>query len=687
RLFEQARWRFERAIEIDPECVPAYLGAGGALLELELAEEAIGRFKQVAEVLDQSSGAAFGGWGRASTELDDNEDAVQRFRKAIDLDSGGPASINHLLDLGESLLALRRFSEAIDAYEDVIALERRFVASTWQRCRARYNRAVVALELDSPREALAYCYEGLGALPDADRKRSPTAAALHFVAGAARAMLLHYGDAVESFHQASEASELFALHAMNATARIYAAQGKYADCWRELGRVDEAYVRVKEVHGPELNNDQAEAYGLALFWLDRLDEAEAAFEAALGPYRRSASAWARLMGLYIERREQAAVDDAGNWQWEAFNAYQKAVSLLEAQCEDRRSAEPLSGLGMLHLLMDDLDKAEDALKEAAALDSGAPEPPAGLGVVHMKRGQHSKAIRQLKLALKRDPGNLTLQCHLANAYFRLGRHEMALDVYDGVLRRAPNNVGARIGAGEIFVEQAQATSDDLLYEDAESHFTCAVTLAQSVLEGSPDRAGSTGLWLRQWVDLYYARGYARVKMYEVLMDGRIGHPPRAARRLLERARDDFEAAAAKGVSAHRSERAAERVKARLKLFSPATLEESWAPLVVVGVAFVMLVLVQVSFLTAGGFGGETSLLSYSTLTLALLALIVAGFYLPQILRLKLGGIELEKVTRDVASDEALLVSRHPFQASLHGVFEPDIPHSRQIEREAGPVPL
>ena len=256
-------------------------------------------------------------------------------------------------------------------------------------------------------------------------------------------------------------------------------------------------------------------------------------------------------------------------------------------------------------------------------------------MIQVRRGKYGQAVEQFELALKRDPDNLTVKCHLADAYFRLGRREAALDAYGEVLRVAPGNVGAHIGTGEVMIEQAQEASDDLLYEDAEVHFTKAIDLAASVRFGSPDRIGSSGLGVRQWSDLRYSRGYVRVKVYEAQMSNRVGRPARAARSRLEDALLDFEGAKKIKVSTRPRGRAVDRVRGRLKRFSSAALSDLYAPFVVVGVTSLLLLLVQAEFFRAGRFSGDQDSVAYTTLTLSLLILLVAGFYLPQVLKLKL----------------------------------------------------
>ncbi len=453
-MHEQARWRFESAIALDDRCAPAYMGAGGVLLDLGQPAEAADRFKRVAEELDESGGAAFSGWGRALFELDDYDTALEKFSKALELDAEKSASIDHWLKLGETLNELKRFSEALDAYSNAIALEARFNPPPSLKYLARTGSAQVTLALNAPDKALEYCHEGIELLTAVGLEKSHYVTLLRYLQGGSQTMLKRYADAIASFRRAAAGSDLLAVHAMTAIASTLAGQGKYKEAWHELLGIDDVYERIETLQGSEVDDDQRVAFGTALLWLDRLDDAEAAFKSALGPRRRNASAWIKLMGLYLERREQS-VEEASHWQWEAYEAYRRAVPLLEAQRENKSFADPVVGLGLLHFLMDDFDKARQLLTEAARLDAESAIPSAGLGMVPVRRGEHAAAVEQFQLALKRDADNLTVQCHLADAYFRLGHRDAALDSYEGVLRIAPDNVGAHIGAGEVLIEQAQ----------------------------------------------------------------------------------------------------------------------------------------------------------------------------------------------------------------------------------------
>jgi|GEM_PF-3459492 len=674
--YEQARWRFVRAIEKDDTYAPAYLAAGDVLLRLDLAREAEERFRHAVEELNARSGEAFSGWARACFANYKPELAVEKLKTAIDVDGDSPASIEHWLDIGKIRYEQNRFAEALAASRSAMALEPSG-ASTLQKYRARHSGSTAAVAMNLYQEALDYS-EGaikllaeVGGWPEAE-------ASLHFVRGAAQAGLKLYGEAIDSYEQASETSEMFAVHAINATAAVLATQGRYGESWRQLAKLDVGLERVEELPDDVLEDEQWLAYGTGKLWYEDFEKAQDAFEEAVRSGPKNPNAWAKLMVLCLARREQN-IEKESDWKWQAYAAYRKAVSLLKAQFDDSASTEPLVALGLLHLLMDELDAAEPMFEQAIRCDSSPMAPFAGLGLIHVRRGKYAEAIERFDSALVREPDSLTIKCHLADAYFRLGRHASAHDAYEEVLRVAPDNVGAQIGAGEALIELAEKSADESLYEDAEAHLTKAIDLADAIKPGSPDRKGSTGLGVRQWADLYYARGYVRGKLYEAEMATRIGLSARSVRNRLAGARRDFESAAKTHVNPHRAERAATNIRKRLRVLFPSMLTEVYAPFAVVAIAFALLVVVQVFFFSKTSFSEGKDTTAYTTLTLALLMLIVAGFYLPQVLKLKLGGIQLEKASPQPGGDGALNVPRHPFQASLHAIFEPVVPRSRMLE--------
>ncbi len=677
---EQARWRFERALELDGRQIAAYLGSGNALLALDLPQEAADRFQYVAEELDGDSESAWSGWGRACLAKEDYEQALEKLKRARELQ---PESIDHLLDIGAAFAGLERFTESLGAYREAMALERRFSSTSRIKYRTRISAARASLAIYEPDEALQYCEEGLRILAEVGKEKSVEAAVLHFFAGASLAVLKSYGEAIASFRCAAKGSEALAIYATNAISTVLAAQGNYTQAWTELRLL----VSCDKTTLDKLSGGRGDArwlaYGTALLWLERFSDAEKVFKDFVAARPRQASGWAKLVELYLEWCEEC-VEDAPRRRWQANDAYRKAVSLLERRLSAARTAGTVIALAQLHFRMDDLDAAESLFREATELEPASPVAFAGLGMVMVKRSEHALGIEQFELALRRDADNLTLRCHLADAYARLDRLEASLDIYSDVIRIAPGNVGAQIGAGEILLEQAESSNDDTLLEDAEVHFSTAIVLATSVRSGVKQE-GSTGLGVRHWAGLHYARGYVRAKIYEAQMSEVLGRTPTAARQKLVGALEDFVVAKETGINAHMAERGATRVRERLKRISSAGLTESYAPLVIAISALVVLVTVQIGFFVDESFSKHLGSSSYTVLTTSLLVLAAIGFYLPQVLKLKLGGIEVEKSTTQVSQGATLNLAHEPLPGGLHASFTAEVSEDLKSDRGETPV--
>ena len=352
---------------------------GRALLNLEPAAMAGDRFKHVVEEFDEYAGVAFGGWGRAALKLEAYDSALERFEKAIERDAEKPVSIDHRTGAGDALYELKRFPEARRGLQGCGRGRR---GSSKPLISQRYILARFQLGQGGPRSrnpseegALEHSLHGLDVLSPLWRE-SPAARGNAPLRGGGRpgdAREL-YQDAIASFRRASDLSDLYAPSAdadkRHLRGRVLTAQGRYGDrLGPELREIGEAFERVEALDAA-VDAEQHIAHGTALLWLDRLDEAEAAFEKALGPRRRNATAWAKLIEVYLEHREQS-VDRASHWQWKAHERPTgRPVSLLEAQRDDTHFVEPLEGLGLLHLLMDDLDKAEPLLRESVTARFG-----------------------------------------------------------------------------------------------------------------------------------------------------------------------------------------------------------------------------------------------------------------------------------------------------------------------------
>ena len=123
RWLEQARWKLDRAIEVDDTYAPAYLRSGQLLLRLGLPVLAVERFKQVALVLEPAAAAAYAGWGEAREDLGDDPGAARMLEEAVARADTSASRAEHLLRLGEVLQRLKRLKPALEAYRMVVEME------------------------------------------------------------------------------------------------------------------------------------------------------------------------------------------------------------------------------------------------------------------------------------------------------------------------------------------------------------------------------------------------------------------------------------------------------------------------------------------------------------------------------------------------------------------------------------
>ena len=150
--------------------------------------------------------------------------------------------------------------------------------------------------------------------------------------------------------------------------------------------------------------------------------------------------------------------------------------------------------------------------------------------------------------------------------------------------------------------------------------------------------GSKRLTDKEHAAVLYSRAYARVKLYEVDKAGKDENQ-------LQLAKEDFAECFHKDSDNHKAKRAEEKLKQRLTRSSSQWLAERIGPWLIVILSATIFMLSQASFF----FGKPSVSLDpgyYAILTFGALIFMVAGIYLPQILKLKIAGIELEKSAVD-----------------------------------------
>jgi tetratricopeptide (TPR) repeat protein len=729
--YEQARWKFERAIAADKTYVEAYLNAGDVLIELGRHEEAITKYEHATK-LDDRRARAWHGWGRALADLAEFDQALRalgesrqalleqallKFDRAITLDKD---YMRVRLDAGDALFELERYREALSQYDRVIQSQSHVAdPPVWVLFSARYNCGRTLVRLEQYPEALANLDAAL-VLIEGFEKNSPAlveiTAATRLEAGTVRAELRHDDEAIEQLVQASDASPRLAVYGRFAIAGILWRQGRYQDAWEQLGRIPEAHERVSTELGP-LNANHYVLVGTALRELGTqkdLDDAEKMYRKAL-ELDDHVGARAGLIQVFLRRRADDP-ENATDWYWQARQECRRAEALIQPELQDaerelqdlereiqrskqmaddpllrekeqltkERCTSRLLDLATLLLAVDDNEEAKPHLQQAIDLRPDLAAAYANLGVIHERQDNFKEAVAHFQKACKRAPDNLQLRVNLGEAYSRLGLLEKAVEEYQAVLRIAPCNVEAHLGLGEVLTAIGD-TGDQDFYAQADSHFTEAMTLHKCMDEPDPkDRSGSTLLTKKQLAAAHYARGYARIQLYEARL-GETLFTPWDWQGLMRQAREDF-IEAKKDPDHFKAQLAVEKITQRYKRLSSQKVAERWAPLFVAAMAFAILVLVQLSFFArrpAIGLKEEY----YVLLTFGSLIFVAAAFYLPQVLKLKVAGVELEKSpVEKVTVPTTLGISRDAFSVKVAALMPSQLAATRPIPRRPEPNP-
>ena len=354
-----------------------------------------------------------------------------------------------------------------------------------------------------------------------------------------------------------------------------------------------------------------------------------------------------MTGLFNQylKKETEHIDERASAYWEARKAFKKAEGILEDQLKKTEDADIFIQLGDLYLAMveyltvEEYKKVETCLLKAIEKDPESAETYANLGVLYTQKKDFKKAVNYFEDACILDRDDLTARSKLAEAclnarsvekdetYFKARLLEKAEDEYEKILSITPYHIESLIGLGEVYTVIAEEGDKDL-YAQAIDNFTKAIKTAKS---GN----ASKRLRKKELAAVHYSRGYARVKFYEeskTLRD----------ESLLHEAYNDFKECIKKDHEHHKAKRALKKMEERIARFSPESVKEKWGP-------FIVIVLSLSTFLSSqmGFFSVRIIPIGYYILlTFGSLLFIVVGLYLPYILKLKVGGIELEKSSVD-----------------------------------------
>jgi superkiller protein 3 len=464
KRFDESLRSHRQALELDPKDSRARTGSIYCLIELNNIREAREQAQQLLAD-DPASGTAHDclSW---SDLLDGKyREAVKRCELGIEqghwylYDTYGRA----LYKSGEEDKALRTYDEAFNARPDDVDI--------------LFNKVVLLMEMNRYQEAIPILKTIVKSKP-AHAYANHNLAAIPYDTG-------RYEEAWGKW-----------LHAV----KVYKQQGSLATRAIEQGQT----VDTNEVFNHA---------SIVFYVLRKPDEAEKILKEGLDFNPGNTLILSLLANIYWENKEELTGLDAESsrrkteFHKRGMGCFQKAERLLQERSKRYPNYNVLVELGDLYLAHEDYAKARSCFEKAKERDGIVYLPSAKLGVIYLRERQPDKAIPLLCEALERNPDDLDLKSSLAEAYLRSEKLNEAETCYRQVLNLAPNHIQSTIGLGELCSALGDKKDYDR-YSEAIDLFSKALELAEN------EKARSKYLNKTEKAAVFYQIGYARVQCYE-----------------------------------------------------------------------------------------------------------------------------------------------------------------------------
>lgn len=661
---EQARWRIDAAIARGGSPDAALL-LGDILLAQQRYAEARSTFGHLTRSAPTYA-AGYDGLARALIELDGWEDALLQAAKATAL---APDFATGQATLGRILVRLDRAAEALQPLSRVIELQPDGVSDSEVTLDARLDLSRAYFDLHHFRDSEAnasfviVALETVGTLTSTPSEEPPIAARAYLwraylLRALARSARRQYKSANSDVRLASRLVPE-SRHFCTALQGFWSfEEGDYRLAWQTLGQVAETWdARPQSMTLLELS-----VYPAVLRALGRYEDARVQFDRLIQHDANHSQAWLSLASLFLEREEYTDLSPGEGGRISAdtvaelssrelsYEAGWRAMSILKS-----RPLTPAVTLALGHicLVLDQTDDAASYLAQAVALAPASALAHANCGLLFSGRRQYRRAAESFEKAVRCDPGDISIRCKLAELNVRLGNLDPAESDYRRIVEDASGTVEAQIGLGEVLTRVADNDDEPELYAEAVEHFSEAVKLSRTMNGLSSGWEGSARLNDSQAASVLYARGYARAKLYEV----RDGLLSRSSRGLLMRATEDFKEATKLDPRNHKAARAYAKVVNAKGIGRRGTWLDDVAPPAVAGFSLLALVAAQIAFFSQ--WPVKTGAAEWLAATLSLLLFVLAAASFPQLLKLKVGGVELERGAADVSVSTSVGLTYQP----------------------------
>lgn len=579
---DEAIFYYKKAIELDFNYVAAYVNWGNILYNLNQDDEAIIKYKEAIKI-DSNYFRAYYNWAHVLEKHKKYRKANALYKKATKIN---PNYAKAYYNWGNNLSKLKRYEEAINKLQKAIQIKNNYAI-------AYYNMGVIFYT----------------------SKR--------------------YEEAINQYEKAIEYDPSFA-YAHNNNAETLWIEGRYEEAWQKWRHTRNAFWVGMAKKDNFRKPDFYQHFGDVLSKIfDDLDKAEEIYLEGLKLDQNHIGILMGLMNLYLRKRNEEYKYMAA-WHWRAIEKFNQLKRVLEERMKkDDYSAFSKLGEACLRMeLYEDAEqhlwKALKKLREKNNLDAFSEDHLANiyanLGVLFICTGLFKKAVQKFEEALKLSPANqLKIRYNLAEAYFKANQREKAEVEYKKILSVTQAHVESHIGLGDVYTAMGD-DGDWEMYQQAIYHYSQAMKLSRT-------ETGSKKLKKYELAAVHYSRGVARVRYFETAKIW-----PKKS--FLHDALVDFQKCHKNDPDHHKSAQASKKVRNFLSL-SPMRFLERFGPMLITWAAFSAFLISSLAFIfhtpckiTAG---------YYALLSFGSIVFMIAGLYLPQILKLKVGPIEIEKI--------------------------------------------
>jgi tetratricopeptide (TPR) repeat protein len=292
--------------------------------------------------------------------------------------------------------------------------------------------------------------------------------------------------------------------------------------------------------------------------------------------------------------------------------------------------------------LDDYKSAQSILAAGAEHTNDNSLLELGLGVVYAKQQNYQEAASHFRQAVAIDRIDLKARSNLAECLLKLDRRNDALEAYRFVLRITEDHVESLLGLADVYTAMGDAK------EDPEDNYKTAIRYYNLALQASKSKHGSKELTDKEESAVRYSRGYAHAMVFDTAPPGPVNTL------LLWSAQLDFRRSRKLDEDRDKAKLAEKKVATRLWRNYSEKITNTAGSLWILMLSTGVFVLMQLSFFFGHPKVKDLSAASYIAVTFSALAFVIVSVSLRSLLRLKVGGIELEKKSVEPLGTSALL---------------------------------